>query len=81
MEELIAKRYVAALLESKVDLKEIEDILSSLENIILNDKKVKEVIYSPLIKSSQKYELLIAPIEKKLSKEMKNFFKVLAQKD
>ena len=81
MEELIAKRYAKALMES-CDEKELQTIESALGAIatLYGDWKVKEFIISPEIDKSAKVEILLAPFQD-AGKKLTNLIKLLAQKD
>ncbi|SMC09941.1 F0F1 ATP synthase subunit delta [Nitratiruptor tergarcus] len=80
MEELIAKRYVKALIESAQldELKEIERYLEAMASLF-KDWKIKEIIISPEIKSDEKLELLIGGLENPNIKFV-NLMRVLAAK-
>jgi F0F1-type ATP synthase delta subunit len=63
MEELIAKRYVKALLSviGNGDKAQIAAVLQTIA-ASMGDTKVKEMIDSPIISTSAKVELIIASL-------------------
>ncbi len=80
MEELIAKRYVKALIEScdEKELEEIEAYLMALATLF-KDWKVKEVLISPEVSEEEKLKLLLEPLQG-ANKKLVNLIKLLAQK-
>ena len=80
MEELIAKRYVKALLQS-ASLDELEEIEKYLEAVaaLFKEWKIKEVIISPEVKTQEKLDLLLGGL-KNPNKKFVNLLKLLAQK-
>jgi F-type H+-transporting ATPase subunit delta len=80
MEELIAKRYVKALLEviSPKQKKVYSKVLNSLSSLF-EDKNVSEKINSPLISSSQKVSFILDGL-KGTDDTLINFIKVLGEK-
>ncbi|BAF70332.1 F0F1 ATP synthase subunit delta [Nitratiruptor sp. SB155-2] len=81
MEELIAKRYAKALMEScsEKELQAIEDALVAIA-ALFRDWKVKEFIISPEVEKSAKEEILLAPF-KDAGKKFVHLIKLLAEKD
>ncbi len=79
MEELIAKRYVRALLEviPQNQRGEYNSILNSLAELFIN-KSFKEIIDSPIISSENKASLLLEPLKDSYI-PLKNLIKVLAE--
>ena len=80
MEELIAKRYVKALLQSASldELKEIESYLQAIATLF-KEWKIKEIIISPEVSEKEKLELLLGGL-KNPNKKFVNLIKLLAQK-
>ena len=81
MRELIAKKYVNALLKSTTS-EELNSILSSLESLVSAFEMVKfqNIIQSPHVSSSQKESLVIELLENP-SQKLINFIKLLGEKD
>jgi len=79
MEELIAKRYVKALLEviPETQREDYNTILNSLSELF-EDRGFKSVIESPIISSEQKASLLLEPL-KDGNIPLKNLIKILAE--
>ncbi len=80
MEELIAKRYVQALLSvSKSNEKaNLAEVLHNLA-ISLNDEKISEMIESPLVSTEQKVQALLDSLGKGAGKKLINFIKILGE--
>ncbi len=80
MEELIAKRYVKALVESanEKELEEISLYLTSLSTLF-KDWKIKEILTSPEVSAEEKLSLLLEPFQG-VNKKFVNLMKLLAQK-
>ena len=80
MEELIAKRYVKALIESANE-KELEEILVYLTSLstLFKDWKIKEILVSPEVSAQEKLQLLLEPI-KGANPKFVNLMKLLAEK-
>ena len=81
MEELIAKRYVKALLEvisteQKASFSEVLNAISSL----FSDENIAEKINSPLISSDEKVAFILDAIPSE-SISMVNFIKILGEND
>ncbi len=79
MEELIAKRYVKALLEV-IPENQREDysyILNSL-SALFDNRTFKDIIESPIVSSKQKADLLLEPL-KSGNIPLINLIKVLAE--
>ena len=82
MENLIAKKYAQALLEIEgISLEDVAAELTTLAELIENNSDVKEFLNSPLVKSDNKYEALVSPIEDKLDNKVVNLLKLMSQKD
>lgn len=77
MKELIAKRYVKALVES-LDDTTLKSFLTSLEKIsaLYGVEKFQTILSSPDVTKEQKMELVELPLENE-DKKMKNFLKIL----
>jgi F-type H+-transporting ATPase subunit delta len=79
--ELIAKKYAKVLIEIekegdlKSDLVALEALSKSLEN-----GEVAEMITSPLVSNSQKFEIVVKPLEKKISKNLFSILEIMSQK-
>ncbi len=80
MIELVAKRYVKALVESS-SKKELEKYSKYLEQLskAFADKDVRDILLSPEIDESKKAKLLIDSL-KDADKKFVNFLKLLAEK-
>ena len=79
MKQLIAKRYVKALL-SALDEKEIEAAAKKLSSLAeaFNDKKFLEIIVSPEVKKDRREALILDIIGKDSDKKLANFIKTLS---
>lgn len=77
MKELVAKKYVKAILSS-VDLSELDLFLSYLNDIssAFNSDKFKSIISLPNIKNSKKVEFLLSLVQNPTDK-FKNFINLL----
>ena len=82
MNELIAKKYVKALIETfdKESLQNLVEVLSGIAQAIA-DPAVGKVVFAPQVTKEQRTQLLLSAIEKTGSKELEGFVKVLVQKD
>jgi len=80
MEELIAKRYVQALLStSKRDEKaNLAQVLQNL-SLSLNDEKISQMINSPIISNDVKVGTLVDSLGKGAGKKFVNFIKILGE--
>jgi len=78
MEQLIAKRYVKALIEvvGEKKIAESEKALGRIANAF-EEKKFADVIISPEVKNSKKEELVLALLGKSADKKLVNFVKTL----
>ncbi len=81
MEELIAKRYVKALL-SVIGTEEKAKTAELLEGIAaaMGEAKVKQIIDSPIVSGNDKVELLIASLGQDADNKLVNFIKVIGEK-
>ncbi|WP_456391725.1 F0F1 ATP synthase subunit delta [Nitratifractor sp.] len=81
MNELIAKRYAKALMEL-VPAKERSALLKSLQSLqkAFSTPEAAELIVSPLVGNSRKFELLVAPLESKLDPRLFRLLKVMSEK-
>jgi F-type H+-transporting ATPase subunit delta len=81
MEELIAKRYVQALLsiadkdERKMYIKSLNGIAKSFES-----PEVSAMIKAPIISSETKVDAVLSALEKKADEKFVNFIKILGDK-
>lgn len=81
MNDLVAKRYVKALIDGR-DIQAINNISNSL-NIIssaFNDEKFVSIISSPEISDSSKVDLIISLIDGHCDQTLINFIKLLGEK-
>ncbi len=80
MEELIAKRYVHALL-SITKSNEKENLAEVLHNLAISiqDEKILEMIESPIISTEQKVQALLDSLGKGAGKKLINFIKILGE--
>lgn len=81
MEELIAKRYVQALL-SVADENERPVYIASLNSIAssLNDPQVLVMIQSPMISDNLKVDTILSVLGNNADKKLVNFIKILGEK-
>ena len=79
MEQLVAKRYVKALIEA-VGEKKIAEVSKALGNIAkaFEDPKFAEIMQSPEVKKEQREALVVSLLGKKTDKRLVNFIKTLA---
>lgn len=82
MEELIAQRYVNALLgvSNKDSLKGYVESLSSLSEAICNNASLGEVLRSPIVQNDKKTTFLVEALGKKADSILVNFIKILGEK-
>ncbi len=80
MNDLIAKRYVKALVDGR-DTKSITAVSNNLNSIssAFTDDKFNSIISSPEVNDSRKVELVISLV-KKADKTLTNFIKLLGEK-
>jgi len=80
MEELIAKRYVQALLSltKAEDRDDLADTLNSLSASLL-DNKISEMIASPIISSDLKVNTILQSLGKDVDSKFINFIKILGE--
>ena len=80
MEELIAKRYVNALMSIASDEQKAtySDILNALA-FIFEDKEVAERLSSPLISLSEKTSFILDGLGDSADKNLQNFIKVIGE--
>jgi len=80
MEELVAKRYVHALLSvSKSNEKaNLAEVLHNLA-IALTNKEIDEMIKSPIVSKEQKIQAVVDSLGKGAGKKLVNFVKVLGE--
>ncbi len=81
MNELIAKRYAKALMEcsSSKELKSQLATLSALKKS-LESPEVAELVASPLVSGEKKFELLVAPLKKKIDGKLYNLLHLMSEK-
>ena len=81
MEELIAKRYVQALL-SVADKKEISEYIEIINDIAssFSDEKVIEMIEAPIVPESEKVDAVLAAVKGAKDQKLVNFIKLLGEK-
>jgi len=79
MEELIAKRYVRALL-SLIEEKDRNEVANILNGISLSflDTKTMDMIKSPIISSDIKVETILKSLGGDIDNKLTNFIKILA---
>ena len=78
MEELIAKRYAAALSAVSSDIKSILEVLNVLSEAVTSDT-VKSTLTSPIVSTEQKTEMILSALGKDADKTLINFIKVLGE--
>jgi len=81
MEELIAKRYVQALL-AVADKKERETYIKLLNGIAdsFSSPEVQEVIEAPIVSKDEKVDVVLSALGKKADSKIVNFIKILGEK-
>ncbi len=82
MKELIAKRYAKALMES-VKEKELNSVIKELDAIdgIFAQSEVARIISSPLLPGRKKFDMFIAPIKNKISKNLFRLLEIMSEKN
>ena len=80
MEELIAKRYVNALVEStsKKDRADFSKVLLGMSDAFL-DEKVVENLSSPLVSNEEKTSLVLESLGKNANIKLVNFIKIIGE--
>jgi len=81
MEELIANRYVNALVDSvstKKQRAEFSEIFSEIATVFTNES-VKETLTSPLIKNSVKTQFILDALPSESDVKLQNFIKILGE--
>ncbi len=78
MEELIAKRYAAALSSVSKDLPAILEILNVLSEVT-SSTEVKSVLTSPIISTEKKTEMILSALDKNADATLVNFIKILGE--
>jgi len=78
MEELIAKRYAAALSAVSSDIQSILNVLNVLSEAIRSDT-VKSALTSPIVSAEKKTEMILSALGKDADQTLINFIKVLGE--
>ena len=78
MEELIAKRYAAALSSATKDVAAAAQILTVLGEAIDNDETTS-VLASPMIAAEKKTEMIVAALGDAADETLKNFIRILGE--
>ncbi|RLA77425.1 MAG: ATP synthase F1 subunit delta [Epsilonproteobacteria bacterium] len=80
MEELIAKRYVDALL-SVANREEIENYVKAINGIAksYSDPKVRAMVIAPIISSDTKVDTILAVLGKEIDSKLTNFIKLIGE--
>ena len=80
MEELIAKRYVNALVDStsKKDRADFSKVLLGMADSF-SDEKVAELLTSPLVSNEQKTAMVVESLEKGADEKLVNFIKIIGE--
>jgi len=80
MEELIANRYVNALLDVTSEKQRVEfsSILTSIAGLFI-DEKVSEMLTSPLISADQKTSFVLDGLGKGSDVKLQNFIKIIGE--
>lgn len=84
MAELVAKRYASALFEVGNEENKLDIFVDELKNIVLifdENKEFFNILKSPLISKKEKKELVETVYKDKISSEILNFLRILADKD
>jgi F-type H+-transporting ATPase subunit delta len=81
MNELIAKRYAKALMELVPD-KELPAVLAALRELqkSFTAPEAAELIASPLVGHARKFDLLIAPLKKKIDGRLYRLLELMSEK-
>jgi len=80
MEELIAKRYVNALVDatSKKDRADFSTILLGMADSFLDDK-VEELLTSPLVSNEEKTAMVVESLGADANEKLVNFIKIIGE--
>jgi len=80
MVDLIAKRYVNALIESSTSQNRVaySETLSSL-SLVFSDKNIASFIASPIVQKDQKISLILESLGNSVDNTMQNFIKVVGE--
>lgn len=80
MEELIANRYVNALVDvtSAEQRTQFSEILTAIAELF-SDDKVSEMLSSPLVSNAQKTAFVIDALGQKSDKSLQNFIKIIGE--
>ncbi len=79
MEELIAKRYAKALSAASKEIEKTAKVLTVLGEAI-GTESIDTVLRSPVVKESQKTEMVLAALGKEADDTLVNFVRVLGEK-
>ena len=78
MEELIAKRYAAALSSVVKDLPSVLSVLNVLSEVI-STSEVKLALTSPIVANEKKTEMILSALGKDVDVYLVNFIKILGE--
>jgi len=78
MEELIAKRYAAALSSVVKDLPSVLSVLNVLSEVI-STSEVKLALTSPIVANEKKTEMILSALGKDVDTYLVNFIKILGE--
>ena len=80
MEELIAKRYAKSLMDIAKD-GELQKDLEVLRGLAksMQDAKVAQLVSSPLVANSKKFELIVEPLKDKMSQNLYKLLEVMSE--
>ncbi len=78
MEELIAKRYAAALSSASKDIKSTSAMLNALTEALANDE-VMTALKSPIVPAQTKTEMILSALGKEADKTLENFIRILGE--
>jgi len=78
MDELIAKRYIKALVGSVSDLQEVSAMFNVLAEA-MNTKEVKQLVDSPFVLPEKKTEIILLTLGNDVDEKIVNFIKILGE--
>ena len=78
MEELIAKRYAAALSSASKDIASVVSVLNVLTEAIASEE-IGTMLKSPIVSTEKKTEIILAALGKNSDNNLVNFIKILGE--
>jgi len=81
MSNLVAKKYVKALLEiDGLSMDDVSENISAIAEAIKSNPQIVEFLDSPLIKNSDKYKAVVEPLADKLDTKVVSLLKLMSDK-